>query len=388
MDWRPYGSCCQKHAADPGVSFCPECRHPLVRCMAFADCGSLVPAAGPCPACVAPVVMIDAGAIVQSKAGERLAVPFILRNASVAQRPIWVTRVARLDGSHVEPIALTWEQIDAGAERRFTVDTPPLEAGGTYALHIVLVVASRHRGVEEEYAFAAGTTIRVSSQRSLSFQQNIHVEAASAHGGGVGTGGAVNAPVKVDFGDEGAGQALRDRMPLPLDRAEKYELEQGLRGYRDDRLRVARNVTFTFHGFRGADRPSDGSPLASRGTLAFGRNSRAPGAGADAAPNDVCLRAYDARTGAVDEPATMAISRHHFDLVVVNDRVCLLARTTRGLQVNEQTLTAGELVPLAAGDRIVPIAGRPDKLSLQIEFSTSIGSVDRIDVRRTPASPV
>lgn len=386
MDWRPYRSCCQKHAADPGVSFCPDCRHPLLRCMAFADCGSLVPATGPCPACVAPVLMIDAGAVVQSKAGERLAVPLILKNASTAQRPIWVKRIARLDGGHAEPIALTWEQIDAGAERRFTVDTPPLEAGGTYALRVVLVVGSRHRRLEEEYAFASGTTIRVSSQRSLSFQQNIHVEAASAQAGGVGTGGAVNAPVKVDFGDDGAGAALSDRMPMPLDRAEKYELEQSVRGYRDEGVRVARTVAFAFQGFRDADRPPDGATLTAQGTLAFGRNSRTAGPAAGTAPNDVCVRADDARTGEVDEPATMAISRHHFDLVVVNDRLCLLARTTRGLQVNEQTLAAGALVALAPGDRIVPIAGRPDKLSLQVDFSTSIGSVDRIDVRRTPAS--
>ena len=128
--------------------------------MAFADCGSLVPAIGPCPACVAPLLLIDAGAVVQSQAGERLAVPLILKNGSPAQRPIWVKRIARLDTGRAEPVALTWEQIDAGAERRFTVDTPPLEAGGTYALRMAIVVASRHLGLEEEYAFSAGTTIR------------------------------------------------------------------------------------------------------------------------------------------------------------------------------------------------------------------------------------
>jgi hypothetical protein len=33
----------------------------------------------------------------------------------------------------------------------------------------------------------------------------------------------------------------------------------------------------------------------------------------------------------------------------------------------------------------VPIPGRPDKLALQINFSASIGSVDRIHISRTPA---
>ena len=386
MDWRPYGSCCQRHAADAGVSFCPECRHPLVRCMAFADCGSLVPAIGPCPACVAPLLLIDAGAVVQSQAGERLAVPLILKNGSPAQRPIWVKRIARLDTGRAEPVALTWEQIDAGAERRFTVDTPPLEAGGTYALRMAIVVASRHLGLEEEYAFSAGTTIRVSTPRSHSFQQVINVDGSSSQGGGVATAGAVNAPVKIDFGDAGAGAALRDRMPLPLDRAEKYELEQGVRGYRAQGVRTPRLVTFAFQGFRAGECPPPGATLAARGTLAFGRNSRVVAAGTDAVANDVCLRAYDARTGHVDEPATMAISRHHFDLVVVNDRVCVLARTTRGLQVNTRNLVAGELVPLQPGDTIVPIPGRPEKLTLQVTFGTSIGSVDRVDVIRTAAA--
>lgn len=89
----------------------------------------------------------------------------------------------------------------------------------------------------------------------------------------------------------------------------------------------------------------------------------------------------------VDEAATLAISRHHFDLVVVNDRVCVLARTTRGLQVNAQDLVAGQVLPLTSGDRIVPIPGRPDKLCLHVELRSSIGMVDAVHVRRTPVTP-
>ncbi|MCC6989616.1 MAG: hypothetical protein IT181_11495 [Acidobacteria bacterium] len=386
MDWRPYGACCAKYSADPAVAFCPDCRHPLVRCMAVAECRSLVPATGPCPACVAPQLLVDAGAVVQSKAGERLAVPLILRNQSPAGRTIWVKRLARLDGAEAAPVALTWEQIDAGAERRVVVDTPPLEAGGTYALRVVFVVGSRYRGLEEEFAFTAGTTIRVASEGPHTFTQVINVDGVSTQGGGVSTGGAVSAPVTVDFGDRAASTALLERMALPLDRAERYELEAGVRGYREQRARASRLVAFSFEGFHAAECPPDGATLADRGLLAFGRNGRSTGA-RDAAPNDVCLRAYGARAGVVDEPATLAISRHHFDLVVVNDRVCLLARTTRGLQVNEQDLAAGQLVPLASGDRIIPIPGRPDKLCLHVDLSTSMGVVDRVRLRRAPVTP-
>lgn len=103
-------------------------------------------------------------------------------------------------------------------------------------------------------------------------------------------------------------------------------------------------------------------------------------------PNDVCLRVYDAQ-GGVDEPGTMAISRHHFDLLVLNDRLCVHTRSTRGLELNGKTLESGEVAVLAPGDRLVPIPGRPDKLVLEFDFSSSFGWVDRVDVSRTPVVP-
>ena len=103
--------------------------------------------------------------------------------------------------------------------------------------------------------------------------------------------------------------------------------------------------------------------------------------------NDVCLRAFDTRTKKLDEPATMAISRHHFDFVVVNDRLAVQVRASGGMQVNGETLTAGQVFPLAPGDRIIPIPGRGDKLTLRVAFTNGIGVVNRIDVSRTPPVP-
>ena len=70
MDWWFYNSCCAKNAADPEAVFCAECRHLLLRCQAFADCGGLVSPGGPCPHCVAPRLSLDAGATTQSKKGD------------------------------------------------------------------------------------------------------------------------------------------------------------------------------------------------------------------------------------------------------------------------------------------------------------------------------
>jgi hypothetical protein len=179
--------------------------------------------------------------------------------------------------------------------------------------------------------------------------------------------------------------ALQDRARLPLERAEKYELEQGVRGYQSPGLRVPRHVEFAFAGFRDADRPHDGWTLLGRGRLVCGRNSRTPDPAANAVPSDLCLRAFNARTGQIDEPATLAISRNHFDLVVVNDRLCVQARASRGLQVNGDELPSGQVVPLRPGDRVVPIPDHPEKISLNVAFTASIGSVERITISRAPA---
>lgn len=376
MDWRPYGPCCHRHAADAEIGFCPDCGHPFLRCMAFAECKSLVTPTDPCPICVAPALMIDAGAVVQARTGERMSVPLILRNGSAVARPLWVKRIMLWDGHVDTPLALTWEQIDAGAERRFSIDTPPMAEGGTYTLRVILVLASRYKGLEEEYAFAGGMTVTVSTgTEAKQIVQNITVS---------GTGGFVENRVAGDTAGTGP-SGLKDRTLVPLERAEKYELEQGIRGYRDEATRVPRHVEFAFAGFRAADRPADGVTMLARGRLICGRNSRTADPASQEVASDVSLRAYDVRTGGLDEPVTMAISRHHFDLVVVNDRLCLQARTTRGLQLNSENLSAGEVAVIEPGDRIVPIPGRPDKLTLQVSFASSIGTVERILLSRTPA---
>src|SRR5262245_15803280 len=153
MDWKPYRACCNRFAADPDVAFCPECGHSFIRCMAFAECGSLVTPTQACPVCVAPALMIDAGAVTQSRTGERVSVPLILRNNTTGSRPIWVKQIFKTHDRVDEPVALTWEQIDPQTERHFTIDLPPLAEGGTHALRMLFVLASRYRGIEEVYAY-------------------------------------------------------------------------------------------------------------------------------------------------------------------------------------------------------------------------------------------
>ncbi|MEO8259099.1 MAG: hypothetical protein ABI868_17255 [Acidobacteriota bacterium] len=384
MDWHPYKDCCVRAAGtvDSDVGYCPDCGHVLMRCVAFTECRSLVTPTQPCPSCVAPILMIDAGAVVTAKAGERMSVPLILLNSSPAGRTLWLKRVAKRDGTAEEQITLPWEQLDARTERRISLDTPPMADGGTYTLNVILVLATRYKSLEEEYAFAAAVSVKVATSDAGPQNVSVTVSGASA---GTAAGHNVIANIRADRAAEMAAAALENRRILPLERAERYELEQGIRGYRRSGLRVLRHVEFAFSGFRPDETPPAGAALVSRGRMLFGRNSRAPDPSANATPNDVCLRAYDARSKQVDEPATMAISRHHFELVVVNDRLCVHARATSGMQVNAEDLTPGQVFAVVPADRIIPIPGRGDKLTLRVGFTNAVRVVERIDVSRTPA---
>jgi hypothetical protein len=387
MDWAPYKACCFSAASslDPEVGFCPECGHPLMRCVGFSDCRKLVVPGLSCPGCLAPQLLIDAGAVVSAKAGDRMSVPLILTNQSSAGRPLWVKRISRVDGRSEEQLSIPWEQVDVHRERRFWLDAA-LAEGGRYTLNVRLVLATRYKSVEEEFAFAAGIAVEAARQEAGNRVNVVNIGAGDVMGSSA-AGHMFNAPIHIGAGDSGsAATALLDKKAVPLERAERYELEQNIRGYRKEGLRVLRNVDVSFSGFGADDTPPASPALLPRGRLLFGRNSRPP-VPDNVTANDVRLLAFDPRTKKVDEPATMAISRHHFDFVVVNDRLAVQVKAASGMQVNGETLTAGQLFPLAHGDRLIPIPGRADKLTLRVGFANGIGVVNRIDVSRTPAVP-
>lgn len=385
MNWQPYKECCVPFAASVAsdVGYCGTCGHVLMRCVAFAECASLVTPTQPCPSCVAPVLMIDSGAVITAKAGERMSVPLLLRNTSTSGRTLWLKRIAKRDGMAEEQITLPWDQLDAFTKPRpISLDTPPMVDGGTYTLNVILVLATRYKSIEEEYTFAAAVSIKVATSDAGPQSVSVTVSGASE---GTAAGHNVIANIRADRAAEMAAAALENQKILPLERAERYELEQGIRGYRNLGLRVLRHVEFAFSGFSADETPPASAALVPRGRILFGRNSRTPDPSAKAYPNDVCLRAYEAKTKKVDEPATMAISRHHFEFVVVNDRLCVHATATGGMQVNAADLTSGQVFPIVPGDRIIPIPGRGDKLTLRVGFTNTIRVVDRIDVSRTPA---
>jgi hypothetical protein len=347
-----------------------------MRCVGFADCGKLVTPGQPCGTCVAPRLFIKPGAVVGAKAGHVTSLPIILANESPAGRPLWVKRIARVDGNGESLLSIPFDRVDAQSENEFLLDTTL--KGGAYTLSMRLVLATRYKNVEEEYAFAAGVAVSATDGPNI----NLHVAGDTS---GSGAGGH-NVNVNAGTFDRDTRTVISSRTALPLQRAERYEVEQGIRGYRHDGLRVLRTVDFAFSGFRPEDTPGEEAAMLARGRLLVGRNSRPP-VPAGTTANDVCLRVFDARTKKPDEAATMAISRHHFDFVAVNDQLAIQVRASGGMQVNDKELAAGELYPVAHGDRIIPIPGRGDKLTLRVAFTNGIDVVNRIVITRTPPVP-
>ena len=293
MDWVPYKSCCLSNVSslDPDVGFCPECGHPLMRCLGFADCRKLISPREACPGCVAPQLMIKAGAIVGDKAGHRMSVPLILLNQSSAGVLVGEADL-EMDGRNQESLTIPFEHVDAHEEREFSLDTAALAEGGTYTLNLRLVLAARYKNVEEEYAFAAGITVSAATQEQGNKIYNTNIGTGDVEGSGA-AGHMIGAPINIGSQDKTAtATALADKQPVRLQRAERYEIEQGIRGYRKESLRVLRNVDFAFSGFRPEDIPSEPPALIASGRLLFGRNSRPP-VPEHVTANDVCLRAFD-----------------------------------------------------------------------------------------------
>lgn len=379
MEWRPYASCCHASALAPNTAFCGECGRMLLRCMAFQECMSLVTPHDPCPMCIAPSLFLEKGAVVSCNRGARLSIPLVFRNSATVQRPLRVESIAAFAGRGETPVALAWEHVEAQTERRFNVDTAPFEEAGLHAVGIVITMATRYKGREERYAFAAHVKIAVEAPEHTEIVQNFNLAGAQ-----LGTGTLINASPQQRPSARAEATPLGEREALLLERAERYEMEKGIRGYAAASLRVPRTLGFTFQGFPANDRPADGATIGQNGALACGRSGRHYDAETNPLPNDLSLRPYK-RNGELDEEAAMFISRHHFDFVVLNDRLCVQARGANGLQVGSRKLANGEIAAVEDGDRIFPMPGHPDKLSLRVRFLTSLGSVETAEITRIPA---
>lgn len=382
MEWQRYKECCHRNALDVSATFCDECGASLLRCMAYPECYSLVEPLTPCKVCVAPELYIDQGAVTKTTIGHQLSIPLILRNASRIERPIWVTKaLVRRGDEDFRNLDLPWERLGSGEERSFFVDTGPLEAGGTGVIEIEIAFGTRYKGYEEQYLYGGAVRFSSEAEKSNQITQNINLSGAQ-----FGTGGLVHAPMRVDGGgDDARDNGAASRAPVPFERYERHELEFGIRGYAKGGHLVPRTVDFRFHGFPPRHAPANGSAIGSRGVMIFGRNSTTFDAERNPSPSDVVLRAVDPRTGETDVETTYGISRRHFDLLILNNRLCLHTRSTNGLLLNGEPSPTSSLTVLNDGDTVAPLANRANAVALRVGFAARPdGLVETINIFREP----
>ena len=373
MEWHPYQACCHQSALRPDDTFCAECGNSLLRCMAYRECFGLVEPTGACPICIAPELSIEAGATTSSAIGDRLSVPLVLKNNSSVRRPLLVTGIRQADANgNFIPVSISWETLAAGQERPFSITTAALDAGGTRSIELLITVCSRYKAHEERYVYSGHIDLRVHSGQATNIVQNIEIS---------GTGGMYYDRSQRDVSGS-VDQALGERSQIALYRAELPELEEGVRGYRNTRVRLPRNVLFHGRGFAESDCPATGMMPGTGGVIKLGRNSRNFNSTNNPHPNDICLRVYHPASKETNLELSRSLSRHVLDLLVQNDRLYLQCHAGAGIQINNSPLGKGEFRSLNHGDTIHPLPTHPQALALQLTFESSASIIDSVNLTR------
>jgi hypothetical protein len=344
-----YKDCCRRSAIEVDTAFCPECGHSLYRC-SYPGCRNLINPLGYCPLCVRPELYVEKGAVLVAEKDECLTIPFVLLNTSPVNHAFSVQNLFRY-GKDVknELVPIGWEKLEAGRERTFSVQTEPFAGSGTIHLGLTVVIASRISEIEELYAFAGEMRIDVErgSVEPAHVSQTFNMEGAN-----LGTGALVYATQKqaeTGFKKRQA-VALQTRLSIPLERQDRYERENGYRGYKESGTRIPRNVEFVYDGFPENDKPFNGPLCGPQPVIRCGRNSRRFDAQNNPQPNDLCLRIYDPKSRELDAEGSSAISRHACDFMIQNDRLYVRAFSDTALAKNGLALKAGDLVVVNHGD--------------------------------------
>ena len=207
---------------DDDATYCGECGKPLIRCMAFEECGGLLSDTGLCTVCVAPHLQVSQGALKTARVGGSVALPLEIANLSPVGRPLFVTAVyTREDNGEWCEEQLSWERLNTGEQRPITVRAASLERTGVHNIDVMIAVASRWRWREEQYAFTTKISLEIEGEKAESGPVvNIGGESAG-HGNTVYIAGQ-STNTDTQRSDTAA--------LLSLVRAEKDERRLGLRG--------------------------------------------------------------------------------------------------------------------------------------------------------------
>jgi hypothetical protein len=372
-EWSEYKNCCRSAASDPETTFCPDCGHPLFRC---SQCASLINALSHCGICIQLQLYVEKNSILEARIGGCLSIPFVLRNSSPVAHTLRVQNILK-DGKNVvnEAVPLRWENLESGRERFFSVETEPLTSTGINTLRLTIVVSSQSPETEEVYAFSGEVNFGVEAEETGSSIQIANLDLGSAV---IGSESIFNINTEGSRSGKRLATARATRAEVVLDRAERYELQHGIRGYKALGARIPRNVDLAYDGFSADDKPPEGPFRGLQPILKCGRNSRRFDAQRNTNPNDLCLRVYDPDSGQLDAEGSTAISRRLCDFIVQNDRLYLRTLSENAMTHNGEILKAGVLVDIADGDSFTtPV--RPSKtVSFVVKFKVFRDRISQI----------
>ena len=362
--------CCIGFGADRDAVFCGDCGKPLLRCMAYAECGGLVDDDGRCVRCVRPQLFLDKGAVREVKLGGRMVLPLIFRNDADVGRPLFITHVWVKEGNgeriHQD---LAWERLDGGASLPFSLQTSPLDVAGRVRIEISFAAASRYRWRQETFLFLASFDIEAEGGGELVINQTIHAA----------DGATAYAPIRIEPGERGEKAAAMAPAPLGLVRAERLERSEGVRGYPDEGV-VQRGARIRWLGFAPGEAPREGPITTIDGLLSLGRALTRR----DGGEGDVRLLVRG-KTGETDEALSAAISRRHIDFFIQDGRLYLHAAGGAGVLVGGRRIERSQITPIQDGDIIEVLPMAKGALALAVEMKAHHRLVEDIAVRRTPA---
>ncbi len=364
--------CCTRSALDADAGFCNDCGKALIRCMASAECGSLLDDAGLCPVCVRPALSLDAGAAATVREGGKLALPLTITNAATVGRPLFITGLwMKEDDGEWRAIELPFKRLEPGAAANIGIRTGRLDYAGTHRVDLRIAAATRFEWRQEQYVFTSAIIFPVESKDPDGPVTNVTVNADQ-----VGAGFTVYNPTRIES-DRAAGlDSHLAPVELSIVRADEFERTLAQRGYPGG-CQVPRNVAFEWQGFDDGHAPFDGPILKPSGLLCFGRNATNLASGA----NDVRLTISG--PDGIDEKRSLSVSRQHFTLYTESGRLMLRVDSQFGLRVNGDAYGRTKTVALSDGDTITPLRKAPDALALGVQFEVQQETVTRITVRRT-----
>jgi hypothetical protein len=365
--------CCYRAALNQSNGYCTECGGPLLRCIAFEECGGLLSQAGHCEVCVAPRLLLTPDSVLETTVGGTLVLNLELQNMASVPRPLFVKSVrAREQQGDWQSVDLPWDRLEAGTSAPFSVKADELKKAGTHEVELLIAVASRFQWREEVVAFSGRITIQVEDAKPVSVQQNIYNTAGESQ-----TGVTIVPTLRINNQDQRR-ETSSNTTPseIALTRASVLETQFGLRGTGGNRVR--RDARFSWVGFEPGNSPASGPIVAADSLVKFGRSRTQLQNG----PNDVRLLAF--ADGTVDEETSRSISRHHFNVYIENDRLMLQA-IGAAVRIDDFTLPRGEAKELAPNCLVHPSLTSPDAVSLQFEFEAQHEEVTSIRVSRLGA---